>query len=62
MTFDMEDVQVIERNRKKISRYDIVRGRIGDKHITTLLEDGRKEEEHINFLWKDGKLIKERSN
>lgn len=62
MTFDIEDVQVIEREGKKISRYDIVRGRIGAKHVTTLLADGRKTEENINFLWKGGKLIKEKSN
>lgn len=62
MTLDMEDVQVSEQHGKKNTRYEIVRGRISEKHVSTLLKDGSQKEERINFLWKGSKLIKEPIN
>jgi hypothetical protein len=58
ITFDLSDVQVIEEDGTKISHYEIVRGRISDKHITTL-ESGRMQETRVSFTWEGGKLKKE---
>jgi hypothetical protein len=59
---DIADVQIIEENGKKISNYDIIRGRINYKRVTTLLTNGDKKEEKIDFFWEGKKLIKEKSN
>jgi len=62
VTLDIQDVQIVQNNGKKTIRYDIIRGRISDKHITTLNKNGYKNEEHIKFLWESGKLIKQKNN
>jgi hypothetical protein len=62
MTFDLDYAEVIEKYGKEVSRYEVVRGRIGSKHITNLLGYGKIKQVYVNFLWKDGELIKEKRN
>src|SRR5579871_4539271 len=38
LTIDYSDIQIIENNGKKITKYNIVRGRISNKHVFIFLE------------------------